>query len=315
MKSILRVLERLSSENYISGEDLSKELGVSRASIWKSISTLRRYGYVIPSRKGIGYKLEKRSNLLLPWEVKHGLNTKFIGKEIIHRLRLESTQDLAMSIAKRAEEGTVVIAEEQSKGRGRIDRRWSSPAGGIWFSLILKPKIELEKITILPLSIGLAIVDSLAELGLDAKLKWPNDVMINEKKIAGILIEFTSEIDSIDAIVIGIGINVNIKKEELGIEDATTLMEEFKHEVDRVDLMKRVLNNIEKRYIQFLNKEERIIEDYKSKCITLKKRVIVRYMEEEFNADALDVDENGALLVMLDNNTTRRIIAGDVSIR
>lgn len=315
MKSMLRVLERLSSENYISGEDLSKELGVSRASIWKSISTLRRYGYVISSRKGIGYKLDKRSNLLLPWEVKSGLNTKFIGKEIIHRLRLESTQDLAMSIAKRAEEGTVVIAEEQSKGRGRIDRRWSSPAGGIWFSLILKPKIELEKITVLPLSMGLAIVDSLAEIGLDAKLKWPNDVMINGKKIAGILIEFTSEIDSIDAIVIGIGINANIKKEELGIDNATTLIEEFKHEVDRVDLMKRMLSNIEKRYIQFLNKEESIIEDYKSKCITLKKRVIVRYMEEEFNADALDVDENGALLVMLDNNTTRRIIAGDVSIR
>ena len=303
---ILKLLKE--HKGYLSGENLSRELSISRAAVWKNISALRRYGYEIEAKKGKGYRLKRESDLLLPWEIQDGLKTKFIGKKIIHKMSIDSTQDLALEIAKEAEEGTVIIAEEQRRGRGRRGRRWYAPRGGIWFSIILKPDIEPWRATLMPLAVGLAITDSLIRLGLDAKLKWPNDVIVN-KKIAGILLDMSSEQDKINYIVIGVGINANIKR--LNVPDATSIQKELRNKIDRTSFMKYLLKDIEDRYLE---EPDKILKDYKERCITLNKRIRVRSFNEEYNADAVNIDTDGSLIVMLDDNSIRRVFAGDVSI-
>ncbi|GIU72176.1 MAG: bifunctional ligase/repressor BirA [Candidatus Nitrosocaldaceae archaeon] len=312
--NIVRILEILKNrEGYVSGEELSKELGISREAVWKNILLLKRYGYVIEAKKGKGYKLIAKSKLLLTWEIQDGLDTEFIGKKIIHKMSIDSTQDLAISIADKEEEGTIIIAEEQRRGRGRRGRVWHAPKGGIWFSLILKPEIEPWRATLLPLAVGLAITDTIAMLGLEATLKWPNDVMINDRKVSGILLDMSSEQDKINYIVIGIGINANIDNPSRYADNATSLKDELKRDIDRIDFMRRLLKNIEKRYMQL--DDEQLLEDYKKRCITLNKRVKVRSFDEEYDADAVNIDRDGSLIVVLDDNSIRRVFAGDVSIR
>ncbi len=307
----IKVLDILKEQdNYISGVELSTRLGISRGALWKSINRLKRYGYKIESKKGIGYRLIESSKLLLPWEIRRDLNTKFIGREIIHKTVLNSTQDLALKIAEIKPEGTVIIGEEQLKGKGRFGREWYSPQGGIWFSLILKPKIELWEITLLPLSIGLAIADPLVKLGLNAMLKWPNDLIINNKKIAGILLDISAEENKVNYIVIGIGINANIDNNRLLDLNATSIKIELGYEIDRIKLMRDILRSIEYRYERF----NECLDDYKRRCITLNKRVKVRTINEEFEGDAINIDNDGSLIVMLDNNSIRRVFSSEVSI-
>ncbi|RMF31481.1 MAG: biotin--[acetyl-CoA-carboxylase] ligase, partial [Candidatus Nitrosothermus koennekii] len=308
---ILKILRE--KKDYVSGEMLSKQLAISREAVWKNISLLKRYGYLIEAKKGKGYKLIAKSKLLLPWEIQDGLDTEFIGKKIIHKMSIDSTQDLAISIADKEEEGTVIIAEEQRRGRGRRGRVWHAPKGGIWFSLILKPEIEPWRVTLLPLAVGLAITDTIAMLGIKATLKWPNDVMINDRKVSGILLDMSSEQDKINYIVIGIGINANIDNPSRYAYNATSLKDELKRDIDRIDFMRRLLKNIEKRYMQL--DDEQLLEDYKKRCITLNKRVKVRSFDEEYDADAVNIDRDGSLIVVLDDNSIRRVFAGDVSIR
>ncbi len=311
---ILNILKK--SREYISGEELSNELNITREAVWKNISLLRRYGYVISAKKGKGYRLEKGTDLLLSWEIQDGLETKFIGRHIIHKMRIDSTQDLAIKYANKYEEGTVIIAEEQAKGRGRVGREWYSPKGGIWFSIILKPSIELTRITLLPLAVGLAIIDALATLNLTPKLKWPNDVMLDCKKVAGILLDMSSEMDRVNYVVVGVGINANMNIEEIKVYgDVTTLRHVIGHDIDRIQFMRMLLRCIEERYLEFIDNPSKIIDDYKARCITLNTRVRVKYLDEEFDGDAINIDDDGSLIVMLDNNTIRRIVAGEVSIR
>lgn len=307
---ILKILKE--SKGYVSGEMLSNQLCISREAVWKTISLLRRYGYEIEAKKGLGYKLKKVSNLLLPWEIQDGLDTKFIGKKIIHKMRIGSTQELALEIAQKEDEGTIIIAEEQSRGRGRMRRRWYAPRDGIWFSLILKPNFEPSRATLLSLAVGLAVTDSLIKLDLDAKLKWPNDVIVNNKKIAGILLDMSSEQDKINYIVIGVGINANIDVNKLREFNATSIKDELKRDIDRVSFMRDLLQNIEYRYLE---EEDKLLQDYKNRCLTLNKRVVVRAFDEEYEGDAINIDRDGSLIIILDNNTIRRVFAGDVSIR
>jgi len=307
----IRVLDILREHNdYISGAELSIRLGISREAIWKSINRLKRYGYKIESKKGIGYRLVANSKLLLPWEIKNGLNTKFIGKEIIHKITLDSTQDLALKIAERKPEGTVIIAEEQAKGKGRFGKEWYSPQGGIWFSLILKPKTELWNITLLPLAIGVAIADSLTKLNLDVRLKWPNDLVINNKKVAGILLDVSAEEAKVNYIVIGVGINANIDDDRLLGLNATSIKMELGYEIDRVKLTQDILRSIEYRYEHF----DECLNDYKARCITLNRRVNVKTLSEEFVGDAVNIDTDGSLIIVLDDNSIRRVFSSEVSL-
>ncbi|MFY3742021.1 MAG: BirA family biotin operon repressor/biotin-[acetyl-CoA-carboxylase] ligase [Candidatus Nitrosomirales archaeon] len=322
---ILKLLKKANGR-YVSGERISKDVKVSRVAIWKHVSALRKYGYRIESKEGSGYKLIKSTNQLLPWEIKQGLKTKFVGKQIHHYALIDSTQDLAIRLAENnAQEGTVVVAEKQKKGRARVGRRWAAPEGGIWISTILRPKIPTAESTILPLAVSLAVGNAIRkECKLDAKLKWPNDIIINGKKVSGILAEMSCEADRINYVVIGIGVNanVNVKKLEASIKGtegyygATSLMKELGKEVDRVKLMRRILDELEETYLELEEEgSDIIIRKWKEHSATLGTNVTVALNEMCFVGKAIDIDYDGALLVKLADGNIKRIVAGDVYVR
>lgn len=322
---ILKLLKDVKGK-YISGEKISKSVRVSRAAIWKHISTLRNYGYKVESKKGLGYKLVKATDQLLPWEIKEGLKAQFVGREIRHYSVVDSTQDIAIKLAEvGAQEGTVVIAEKQKKGRARFGRNWAAPEGGIWFSTILKPKIPTAESTILPLAAALAVCNAVRnECKVDAKLKWPNDVVIAGKKVAGILAEMSCEADRINYVVIGMGVNANVNVKKLesmirgteGYYGATSLMKELGKEVDRIKLVRRILSELEEIYLDLEGeRSDMIIQAWKERSATLGRNVAVSLNEMSFEGKAIDIDYDGALLVKLPNGNIKRIVAGDVFVR
>jgi len=323
--AILKLLKKAKGK-YVSGERISKTVKVSRAAIWKHVSALRKYGYKIASKEGSGYKLISSTDQLLPWEIREGLRTKFVGKEIHHYAVIDSTQDLAIRLAENnVGGGAIVVAEKQKKGRARVGRRWAAPEGGIWLSTILRPKIPTAETTILPLVVALAVGNAIRkECKLDAKLKWPNDIIINGKKVSGILAEMSCEADRVNYVVIGIGVNanVNVKKLEATIKGtegyygATSLMKEFGKEVDRVKLMRRILDELEETYLELEEEgSDIIIRKWKELSATLGTNVTVALNEMCFVGKAIDIDYDGALLVKLADGSIKRIVAGDVYVR
>jgi BirA family biotin operon repressor/biotin-[acetyl-CoA-carboxylase] ligase len=322
---ILKLLKKANGK-YVSGEKISKSVKVSRAAIWKHVSALRKYGYKIESKEGSGYKLVRSTDQLLPWEIREGLKTKFVGKEIHHFTVIDSTQDLAIRLAENdVPEGAVVVAEKQKRGRARVGRKWAAPEGGIWLSTILRPKIPTAETTILPLVVSLAVGNAIRkECKLDAKLKWPNDITINGKKVSGILAEMSCEADRVNYVVIGIGVNanINVKKLEAAIKGtegyygATSLMKELGNEVDRAKLVRRILGELEETYVELEEEgSDIIIRRWKEHSATLGTSVTVALNEMCFVGKAIDIDYDGALLVKLPDGNIKRIVAGDVYVR
>ena len=322
---VLKILKK-TEKSYVSGESISKKTKVSRTAIWKYISVLRKYGYNITSTKGLGYKLLKKSDLLLPWEIKDGLKTQRIGKVIHHFETIDSTQDLAIRLAEgNAPEGSVVIGENQKKGRARIGRRWIAPKGGIWMSLILRPKIATAESTLLPLLVSLAVCNAIRGVcGVNARLKWPNDVVINGMKVAGILAEMSCEVDRVNYVVIGIGINANVSVRKIessikgtaGYYGVISLMKELDKKIDRLILVMKTFTEMERLYIE-LEKQgsDTIIQSWKDLSATLGSNVIVTQDDLCFEGRAVDIDYDGALLLRLPNGNIKRIVTGDVFVR
>ena len=251
-EEILRVFKTRSDE-YISGEDLSSMLKVSRAAIWKHIEKLRKEGYRIDAVPNLGYKLVSLPDRMLSHELQWGLDTKIIGRRIFYYEKAESTNTLAYKFAQEGlEEGTVVVAEMQTKGKGRLGREWISPKGaGVYLSCILRPRIlplEVPKITLVS---AVATVKAIREFsGLNASIRWPNDILVDHKKVCGILTEMKAEQDRVDFIIVGIGINVNTSTKELPAE-ASSLKEELGRSLSRVELGKIILNQLERYYMLF----------------------------------------------------------------
>ncbi len=271
---------KTNNDKYISGEELSQELGVSRTAIWKHIEKLREEGYEIIASPHLGYRLESCPDRLTELELSSGLNSDLIGRKIYSYKELESTNDTAYSLAQQGEkEGAVIIAEYQLKGRGRLGRKWVSPKNkGAYFSIILRPRILPREISLITLFSSLAIAKSIREfLGLKAFIKWPNDVLIDGKKICGILTEMSAEADAINFVIVGIGININTKKELLP-EGASSLLEEKGSDIPRVDFVRHVLGNIDKYYRFFSHgKKDIILKEYRELSIVLDKRISVSY--------------------------------------
>ena len=209
-----KVLDLLKNHNkeYLSGQDLSDVLKISRVAVWKHIKKIRSLGYEIESKQKLGYRLVRLTKFLLPWEITDGIKTKWIGKRIYYFDSLDSTQNYALKIAsEQKENGTVVIAKKQTQGRGRMNRKWVSPNGGIWLSIILHPKVDFSITTLFPIATSIALSDAIEKtLGIKSELKWPNDVMIKGKKVAGILIDVSLTSNHVDYIVIGVGINFDV---------------------------------------------------------------------------------------------------------
>ncbi len=312
-KKILEFLKR--KPGYASGEEISHRLGISRQGLWKHIQELKESGYDIAAVPHLGYQLVSSPDRLFASEVLSRLNTKFIGKKIYYFDSVSSTMDTAGSLAmKNAPEGTVVIAEAQTKGRGRLGREWLSPKyKGIYLSLILRPEVLPNQASIFTLLSAVGISEAVKEIAdLDAQIKWPNDILLHNKKVGGILTELNAEMDQVRFLIIGIGLNVNNDKKSLPA-NAISLKEAKKEEISRVELLKEILRRIESNLLLFQAKgTEPVLEKWRRHSLTLNRRVKVSCHKEHIEGEAIDIDSDGALLVRRDSGITSRVMAGDV---
>ncbi len=312
---ILDYLKRHPS-NYVSGEDLSSHLKISRQALWKHIQEFKDSGYEIEAVPHLGYKLVSSPDRLFASEINRGLNTKFIGKKIYYFDSIGSTMDMAQELGiKQAAEGTVILSENQSKGRGRMGRQWLSPKyKGIYLSLILRPKISPNASAILTLLAAVSICEAIKKVaGMEAKIKWPNDIFIQQKKLGGILTELNAEADQIRFLVIGIGLNINNDKKSL-VSGATSLKEEKGQVLNRVELLQEMLRVLERNYLSFQNKGAGPIADkWRSLSATLGKRIKVSLSGGHLEGEAVDIDSDGALLLRNDAGLISRVTSGDVT--
>ena len=231
---ILKFLKE--SEGYVSGEEISRRCGMSRAAIWKYMQELRQEGFDVVAVPHLGYKLVATPDKLLPSEIQHGLRTQYLGKKIIYEDTVPSTMDVAFRLGMEgAVEGTLVCAEGQTKGKGRLGRQWSSPKGkGIYMSVILRPSLPPTEVAQLTLLAAVAVCEAIRRVsGVAARIKWPNDILVENRKLAGILTELSAETDRVRFVVIGIGINVNTSLSVLPPQ-ATSLKEEAQKKISRV---------------------------------------------------------------------------------
>lgn len=304
-------------EGFLSGGELSRLLKVSRAAIWKHIEKLREQGYEIDAQPHLGYKLLSVPDRMLPEEITWQLGTKVIGKKVYSYEKTDSTMDIAQRLAGSPDsEGICIFAEEQTKGRGRLGRSWQSPKSkGIYLSVILKPDISPDEAPKITLLAAVAVANAIRQAcSLTSLIKWPNDVLIDNLKVCGILTEMSAEVDRTKYIVVGIGLNANIKKSDLP-RGATSLSNEFGSKISRVQIAKEILRQIDKLYSSF--KEEGfdiVIKHWRDMSATLGCRVRVNYHNRKIEGQAMDVDTQGALVVRLDNGFVEHISAGDVSI-
>ncbi|WP_422443555.1 biotin--[acetyl-CoA-carboxylase] ligase [Thermoanaerobacterium sp. DL9XJH110] len=305
---------------YISGEEISERFGVTRTAIWKHINLLRQMGYKIESSTRLGYRLVRSPDLLLPEEVWARVKLSFLGRRIYYFTTVGSTNDEARKLAlEGAVHGTLLLAEEQVGGKGRMGRAWVSPRGaGIWLSMILRPDLvpyEAPKLTMLT---AVAVAETIkGGTGLDAAIKWPNDVMINGKKVCGILTEISAEMDAVNYVVIGIGINVNNDDFPGELKDrATSLKLEKKEAASRIEVLTGFLESFENYYFTAMNQGfKNIFEKWRSLCCNLARPVKIIRKNDSFDGIALDIDDEGALMVKRNDGEIVRVLSGDVSLR
>jgi BirA family biotin operon repressor/biotin-[acetyl-CoA-carboxylase] ligase len=307
------LLGYLGPEAWKSGEEIAANLGISRAAVWKQVQALRSKGYQIESSTNKGYRLAKNQDILDPDLILKGLETEFVGKDLRYYREVKSTNEKAREIAATCGNGTVVLAEVQTGGRGRLSRSWRSPPGGIWMSLILKPKMPLAQAYSINMAVGVAIARTLIRLyGIKPGIKWPNDILINERKLCGILIEVSAEIDRLEYAVVGIGINANVNVDDFPDDwNATSLSREIGGQVSRTQLIQALLLEIEKAYNQIGSAE--ICSEWRNRSVTLGRHVRVTSTEGDLEGIAVSLSEDGALEIELFEKpgAFKRIVAGD----
>ena len=315
---VLEILEQATAP--ISGETISNELGITRSAVWKHINELRTMGYDISSSQKEGYRLTRTSNKLLPYEIHKKLRTQFIGKKMRYLENTPSTIWVGKQLCSEGDvdkmHGLVIIAEAQSGGIGRMGRAWLSPTGGIWITIVLKPRIPVDHIFMITMAGSIAVARAIRkEFDLGALIKWPNDIFIGNKKVAGLLMELSAEADMVHHCLLSIGIDVNVslKKFEPALQDQiTSICAEVGHEVDRASFLARILKEFENHYLLIEGGEyDAIIREWKSLSCTLETRVQIRTLKNSFEGDAIDIDEFGALIIRKDNGRLERVIAGD----
>lgn len=320
MQSKILELLRSVGDGFISGEDIAGKLGVSRTAVWKHINELKGAGYDIVSQPHKGYALREAPDILLPNELRPLLHTVTIGREIIHYDSVSSTNNEAKRLALAgAKDGTVVVAEEQEAGKGRLSRGWFSPHGkGIWFSVIIRPPFLPQDAPKCTLMAAVAIVRAARKYGLNLGIKWPNDILHEGKKLVGILTEMNAEMERINYIVIGTGINVNLWPEDFPEEVrdvAASLAMAKGEEFSRKELFARILNAFDDLYQSVLKEGfASVLDEWCQYTITLGRVVNVIGVKETFHGSAVDIDEDGALLIETPEGI-RKVLAGDVSIR
>lgn len=308
-------------ESYLSGQHLAELIGCSRTAVWKHIEELRKEGFELEAVRKKGYRIVKTPEKITADEIRLGLKTRFIGQNIHYEESVESTQKIAHHLAyENVSEGTVIIAEEQLSGRGRMDRKWHSPKyTGIWMSLILRPNIPLPKAPQLTLLAAVAIVQAIEGLtDLSPEIKWPNDILIRGKKVTGILTELQAEADRINSIIIGIGMNVNQVEEDFPVElekIATSLRIEQGKEISRAAMVREIFNNMEKLYNLYLAEGFLPIKLlWESYAISVGREITARTLMQTIVGKALGITEEGVLMIEDKQGVTHHVYSADIEV-
>ena len=322
MKSKHEIIDSLyGAQEYISGEVLAKRLGVSRTAVWKQIRGLKNDDFIIETKPKLGYRIVSYPDKLLPIMVERGLRTSLIGRNIRHYQTVDSTNSLAKSLAQGgAPEGSLIVAEEQSGGRGRCGRHWISPSGSsILASIILRPEISPYRMPQLAILGAVSAADSIIKMtGIEAKLRWPNEVLINNKRVGGILIEFGGELDEVNFAVLGIGINVNFDPAEYPelAGEATSLSIEAGEKIPRVELLQLLLEQIENNYTLLKEgKFQRVWQRWNTLCWGLDKWVQVASGESKQTGRLKGIDDSGCLIIVRVDGEKRIAMSGDISLK
>jgi BirA family transcriptional regulator, biotin operon repressor / biotin---[acetyl-CoA-carboxylase] ligase len=299
---LVKVLQFLKAHQleYLSGEDLSEVLKISRVAIWKHIKKIQSLGYKIESKQNLGYRLIDTTERPLPWEITEGLKTKVIGKSAYYFDSIDSTQSFASKISKdRKESGTVVIAGTQTLGKGRLGRKWISPKGGIWLSVILHPEFDVSSMTLIPLAASVALANAIQKtLSIKTELKWPNDVTLKGKKVAGMIIDASVESSQIESLVLGVGINYKINPIEVENIKPSTLIQAF-------------LEELEESLSLLNSNSQKIILQWVKNSSTIGKNVSVSTSSGTITGKAVKIDKDGSLIIK-QNNEHRKISVGDI---
>lgn len=313
-EKVLALLKQ--SEGYLSGEEMSRTLGVSRSAVWKVIQQLEKQGYEIESKTRLGYRLAASPDILFTSEFREFLNTRIIGKKIQHVQNTPSTNDLAKQYAAAGgEEGYVVLSENQTRGRGRGGGSWlSSISRGVYLSVVLRPPGPLCRAVELSLLVSCAVRDTLEEaVSLPFETGWPGDLFCQGKKVCGILIESAGELEKLDYCVAGIGINVNFNQEDFAqekIESATSLKLLTSQWYDRKQLVPLLLNRLDSYYEAYLNGDFSAAEEYQKHCATLGRQVKVGAK----TGRCTGISPKGELLACLEDGTQCSCWPGEATV-
>jgi BirA family biotin operon repressor/biotin-[acetyl-CoA-carboxylase] ligase len=315
---ILKLLRKHPS-TFLSGEELSRRLKVSRTAVWKRIRHLRSLGYKIEASTRSGYRLIQSPDILAPAEIKPLLKTKWLGKTVHYFRALDSTNSKAYELANQgAEEGEVVIAESQKKGKGRLGRNWFSPPfSNLYLSVILRPKIPPPQAPLITLMAAVATAEAIEKTsGLQPLIKWPNDILLNGRKMAGLLNEIKSETDRIHFVILGIGVNLNIDEKMFPKEIrsvATSMKREMGQGVSRKIFLASLLQELEKWYTVFLRQGEGVIlKSWRERAKIKGRQVKMTSFGETITGRAIDVDSDGALIIETKRGERKRVVAGDI---
>ncbi|MEI6194010.1 MAG: biotin--[acetyl-CoA-carboxylase] ligase [Verrucomicrobiota bacterium] len=306
----------------VSGAQLAEQLGISRAAIWARIEELRRLDYDIEAGPHFGYRLVHSPDALHADDLLARLGeTKVIGRDIQVFEETTSTNDVMEKLARDGvKEGAVVFAESQTKGRGRLGRKWISPERkGLWFSVLLRPDLRPQEATQLTVASATALRRAIAaETGLQPEIKWPNDILIDGKKVAGILTELSAEVDRVKHIILGMGVDVNQDASELPLElrkTATSLKIERGEMISRAELAVAILRALDEDYARICGgKFTAVADEWESHCATIGKNVTVLIGDRKIRGRAESLDDDGALLVRTEHGHLERIIGGDVTL-
>ena len=321
---LIKVLKFLKSHKseYLSGQDLSQVLKISRVAVWKHVKKIKTLGYKIDSKQNLGYRLTENTDVPLPWEIINNVKTKVIGKRVYFFDVIDSTQNYALKIASNQKEnGSVVIAQRQTSGRGRHGRKWSSPVGGIWLSIILHPKFDISYTTLFPIASSLALALTIENtLKIKPQLKWPNDVTINGKKVAGMLVDITVQSNKIESLILGVGINFKIdeKKVNKSLKNTSNFYGAIslikKNETkNSIAFIQSFLFELEQIFEQ-LNQGsiKSIIKRWSNRSSTIGRNISISTSDKKIIGKAVKIDSDGAL-VIVQGKKTERVLVGDVN--
>lgn len=316
---ILKLLKE--TDGYISGQELCERFGVSRTAIWKVINQLKEEGYEIEAVRNKGYTLKSSSDVLSKEELGSSIHTTWAGANVLCFDKTDSTNiRIRVAAEAGAPHGTLAVAEIQEGGKGRRGRSWVSPPGvGIWMSMLLRPQISALSASMLTLVMALAAQKGIKEAtGIESQIKWPNDLVLNKKKICGILTEMSTELMEIQYVIPGIGININQTEfpEEIR-ETATSLYLETGKKYQRSEIIARIMEAFEEYYEVFTKTEDMsgLMEEYNAKLVNLGNEVCVLDPAGEYRGISEGIDKNGGLLVRLPDGTRKEVISGEVSVR